>query len=136
MAEIIIIPTSHIAEESLRTVERVITREKPDCVAVELDLNRFIVMEGGESSNWHALRNLGPWTFAMFFLMKKVQNCHIALSWAKKNGWVRLEKGKLLHTLKVKAAGNFGEHGRASARVNNGGLILFGRTELKWAIKK
>jgi pheromone shutdown-related protein TraB len=74
MANVVIVPTSHIAEESIRTVEKVIREEGPDCVAVELDLNRFIVLETGEASNWEALKQLGPWTFLMFFVLKKVQS--------------------------------------------------------------
>jgi outer membrane protein assembly factor BamB/tetratricopeptide (TPR) repeat protein len=46
------------------------------------------------------------------------------------------EGGALLHTLKVKSSGNFGEHGCASAGVNNGGLILLGGTDLKWTAEK
>jgi pheromone shutdown protein TraB len=74
MKDIIIVPTSHIAEESIRAVERVIKKERPDCVAVELDLNRFVVMEHGEASNWNALRGLGVWTFAMFWIIKRLQS--------------------------------------------------------------
>lgn len=74
MANVVIVPTSHIAEESLREVERVIRGEGPECVAVELDFNRFIVLETGEASNWEALKYLGPWTFLMFFVLKKVQS--------------------------------------------------------------
>jgi len=73
MADIILVPTSHVAEESMKLVEAVIRREKPDCVAVELDMNRLIAMEQGGGSPWQALRHLGPWTFSMFFVMKKVQ---------------------------------------------------------------
>lgn len=82
MSHIILVPTSHIAEESLRTVERVISRERPDCVAVELDINRFMALEQGESSSWHILRQLGPWTFAMFFVMKSMQ------SWLEKKSGI------------------------------------------------
>jgi pheromone shutdown-related protein TraB len=74
MKHIVIVPTSHVAKQSIRAVRKVILEEKPDCVAVELDMNRFVVMESGESSNWDALRSLGPWSFAMFFIMRTVQN--------------------------------------------------------------
>ncbi len=74
MAHTIILPTSHIAEESIKAVKRVISQEKPDCVAVELDINRFMSMEGGEVSSWEAFKRLGPWTFTMFFVMKRVQS--------------------------------------------------------------
>jgi pheromone shutdown protein TraB len=73
MVDIVIVPTSHIAEQSIRAVERVISREKPDCVAVELDFNRFILLESGETPGMSGLRQLGPWTYLMLFLMKRVQ---------------------------------------------------------------
>jgi outer membrane protein assembly factor BamB/tetratricopeptide (TPR) repeat protein len=38
--------------------------------------------------------------------------------------------GKLLHKVNGKAAGDFGEHGRASATVQNGRLTLLGKNEL------
>jgi hypothetical protein len=41
--------------------------------------------------------------------------------------------GKLLHTMQSKATGDFGEHGRASATVQNGSLALLGGNELKTA---
>ncbi|MGQ9662797.1 MAG: outer membrane protein assembly factor BamB family protein [Kiritimatiellia bacterium] len=44
--------------------------------------------------------------------------------------------GRLLHVLKVKATGDFGEHGRASATVQNGRLILLGGNELATARSK
>jgi outer membrane protein assembly factor BamB len=44
-------------------------------------------------------------------------------------------KGKLLQTVKVKGTGSFGEHGRASATVQNGTLLLFGKKELVTATK-
>jgi pheromone shutdown protein TraB len=74
MARILIVPTSHIAEESLRAVERAIRQERPDCVAVELDINRFMALEGGEASGWQALVQLGPWIFLMFIILKKLQS--------------------------------------------------------------
>ncbi|MCX7591484.1 MAG: PQQ-binding-like beta-propeller repeat protein, partial [Kiritimatiellae bacterium] len=44
--------------------------------------------------------------------------------------------GKLIHTLKVKATGDFGEHGRASATVQNGGLALLGKNDLVLAMPR
>ena len=44
--------------------------------------------------------------------------------------------GKLLHTVKAAGAGDFGEHGRASATVQGGALVLLGRNDLKSAGKK
>lgn len=40
------------------------------------------------------------------------------------------QDGKLLHTVKVKSTGNFGEHGRASATVQSGTLALLGKNDL------
>jgi outer membrane protein assembly factor BamB/tetratricopeptide (TPR) repeat protein len=37
---------------------------------------------------------------------------------------------KLVHKLNVKSVGEFGEHGRAAATVQNGRLVLLGKTEL------
>lgn len=76
------VPTSHVAEESLRAVEKVIDRERPDCVAVELDMNRFLALEQGGSSSWQVLKQLGPWTFAMFFVMRRIQ------SWLEKKSGI------------------------------------------------
>jgi pheromone shutdown protein TraB len=74
MAGIIIVPTSHIAAESLKMIERVIRQEGPDCVAVELDIDRFVAMESGEASKWQALRQLGPWTFLIFIVLRRIQS--------------------------------------------------------------
>ena len=73
MADIIIVPTSHIAEESIKRVSRVIEEENPQCIAVELDVNRFIAMEEGEASHWQAIRAMGPWRFIVALGMKKLQ---------------------------------------------------------------
>jgi len=40
-----LIGTSHIAKESFNKVKDMIESVKPDCVAVELDLNRFIALQ-------------------------------------------------------------------------------------------
>ncbi len=42
----------------------------------------------------------------------------------------RMDNGKLIHQLKLKAAGDFGIHGRVSATVQNGRLLLFGKNTL------
>jgi outer membrane protein assembly factor BamB len=42
-------------------------------------------------------------------------------------------KGKPIHTMDVTKAGNFGEHGRASATVQNGSMILHGKNTVKIA---
>ena len=41
--------------------------------------------------------------------------------------------GKLLHALRSRRTGDFGEHGRASATVQNGGLALLGKNDLRIA---
>jgi outer membrane protein assembly factor BamB/tetratricopeptide (TPR) repeat protein len=47
-----------------------------------------------------------------------------------------LQNGRLQHTLKVKATGEFGEHGRISGTVQNGVLALLGKNELVISAKK
>ena len=44
-----------------------------------------------------------------------------------------LRNGGLLHHLKAKGAGDFGEHGRVSATVQNGKLALLSKDKLKIA---
>jgi pheromone shutdown protein TraB len=73
MKSIVIVPTSHVAPESLRAVERVISQERPDCIAVELDINRFMAMESGGASSWQAIRQMGVWSFLMFLILRRVQ---------------------------------------------------------------
>jgi outer membrane protein assembly factor BamB len=46
-----------------------------------------------------------------------------------------VSKGKLVATVKVKGTGDFREHGRVSATVQNGALLLLGKNELKTGIK-
>ncbi len=45
---IFIIGTSHIAEESLEKVKNTIIEKNPDCVAVELDVNRYVALKTQE----------------------------------------------------------------------------------------
>jgi outer membrane protein assembly factor BamB len=47
-----------------------------------------------------------------------------------------LEDGRLLHELKVEAVGDFDEHGRASATVQDGRLLLLGRNTLLTAVEE
>jgi len=42
--DVIVIPVAHVSEESSRVVREAIEREKPDVVAVELDMGRFQAM--------------------------------------------------------------------------------------------
>ena len=44
MSKVIIIGTSHISPESMRAARDVILKEKPDCVALELDPERFAAL--------------------------------------------------------------------------------------------
>jgi len=74
MKRVVFVPTSHIAEQSIATVRQVIEDENPDCVAVELDTNRFFAMQRGEQSNTAALKTLGPTTFFVYFFMKNLQS--------------------------------------------------------------
>jgi hypothetical protein len=45
-----------------------------------------------------------------------------------------VEKGVLLHQLTAKGAGDFGEHGRVSATVQNGKLALLSKDKLTIAV--
>jgi len=44
MAKVIIIGTSHISKDSIEAARAVILRERPDCVALELDPERFAAL--------------------------------------------------------------------------------------------
>ncbi|MDP6670658.1 MAG: TraB/GumN family protein [archaeon] len=46
--EIVLVGTAHIGKKSVETVRQTIELEKPDCVAVELDRQRFIQLKSGE----------------------------------------------------------------------------------------
>lgn len=71
--KIILVGTSHIAGESVRMVREVIEREKPDCVAVELDIRRLQGMRAGKGSMRDAFAILGPANFIFFVMMRWVQ---------------------------------------------------------------
>jgi hypothetical protein len=47
-----------------------------------------------------------------------------------------MKTGKLVHAIKRKATGDFGEHGRASATVQNGRMVLLGGTVLSRGVKE
>lgn len=75
MKKIILVPTSHVAKQSLKKVKEVIEKEKPDCVAVELDMNRYSVMKEQEkTSSLEALKTLGFMTFLLYWVLKKLQS--------------------------------------------------------------
>ncbi|NOX72038.1 MAG: hypothetical protein GXO64_05095 [Candidatus Micrarchaeota archaeon] len=74
MPRIIIVPTSHIAEDSIRKIRKAIENEEPDCVAVELDAPRFHALKSRESaSSLELIKNVGFATFAIFWLLKYLQ---------------------------------------------------------------
>lgn len=73
MPKIILIPTSHIASQSVKKVKEVIEKEKPDCVAVELDMNRLMSFKQKQASTLETIKALGPATFLIFWTMKKLQ---------------------------------------------------------------
>jgi len=73
MAKITIVPTSHISVESIRLIREAVERENPDCIAVELDANRYRAMKEGEGSMTDALKALGPLTFAFFLVLRTMQ---------------------------------------------------------------
>ncbi len=74
MKKIILVPTSHVAKQSLKKVKEVIEKEKPDCVAVELDINRYYAIREGESSSIEALKKLGFLTFLFYWILKRLQS--------------------------------------------------------------
>lgn len=71
MGRIILVPTSHVAEESVRKIEQVISQEKPDCIAVELDAARLASLQhpGGKIP----FSQLGAGGFLIIWIMKKLQ---------------------------------------------------------------
>lgn len=73
MSKIIFVKTSHIAIESVNNVRNIIEKEKPDCVAVELDYNRYLSLNKKTESNFEIIKSLGFATFLIYFLFKKLQ---------------------------------------------------------------
>ncbi len=69
---IILVPTSHVAEESIRKIKEVIEKTKPDCVAVELDHTRYHALKSGNTGS--SMKGLGPATYLIFLLLKKIQS--------------------------------------------------------------
>ena len=71
---VLIVATSHIASESIKEVEETILKEKPECVAVELDKLRYENLKiEGETSNTEMLKHLGASTFLVVWIFKKLQ---------------------------------------------------------------
>jgi len=94
MAEIVLVPTSHIARQSLENVRMVIEKEKPDCVAVELDLNRYLAIKEGEASVLETLKALGFFTFLLYWILKRLQ------SWLGKKLGI-LPGSEMIHAVEV-----------------------------------
>ena len=73
--DIIFVPTSHIAGESISRVKKAIAQERPDCVAIELDAGRYHALSMQQSKNTlETVRLLGVSTFALFWIMRKLQD--------------------------------------------------------------
>jgi pheromone shutdown-related protein TraB len=74
MTEIVLIPTSHIARGSVENVRKIIESAKPDCIALELDINRYHALQREGGSNFEVMKSLGFVTFLIYWLLKKFQN--------------------------------------------------------------
>jgi pheromone shutdown-related protein TraB len=74
MKEVILVPTSHVASQSLKAVRKTIEEKKPDCVAVELDINRYYAMKNEKTaSGREVIRAFGLMNFLVYWLMKNLQ---------------------------------------------------------------
>ncbi len=75
MGEIILVGTGHILERSVREVEEVIEREKPDIVAVELCPGRYEALKGnvGEFSVKEAIEGGKPFLMLTHWLLAYMQ---------------------------------------------------------------
>ena len=71
LGKVILVTTSHVAEESLRKVEKAMERERPDCVGVELDPARFLALKSRGSSP--PLSKVGLGGYLVFWIMKSLQ---------------------------------------------------------------
>jgi pheromone shutdown-related protein TraB len=75
MSKIILVPTSHIAKQSVRKVKEVIEKEKPDIVAVELDMNRYMAAKQEKNaSTIETMKTLGFLTFLFYWILKNLQS--------------------------------------------------------------
>ncbi len=82
MSRITIVPTSHVAGESIERIKRAIREEKPDCVAVEMDVNRYRALKKEHQAPWQeTMASLGIFTFLLYWIMKRLQ-----LFFGKKTG--------------------------------------------------
>jgi pheromone shutdown-related protein TraB len=74
MPKIILVPTSHIARESLENVRKAVEKHKPGCIALELDINRYYALraqEGGSSLGM--IKAFGVFAFLIYWIMKRFQ---------------------------------------------------------------
>jgi pheromone shutdown-related protein TraB len=74
MGEVILVPTSHVATQSLRAVRKTIEDKRPDCVAVELDINRYYAMKNEKAASaMEIIKAFGIINFLVYTLMKDLQ---------------------------------------------------------------
>jgi pheromone shutdown-related protein TraB len=69
-----IIGTSHISPESLKEIQRVIKKEKPDCVAVELDPMRYEAIRRGEKVTLASVKHIGFRNYFIAKILSIIQN--------------------------------------------------------------
>ena len=68
--KVTIVPVAHVSEESVRRVRRTIEKERPQCVAIELDPQRLHALLRRKEPTWLELVT-HPF-FAMLYLFQKV----------------------------------------------------------------
>jgi len=68
-----IIATSHIAQESIDEVVEAISKYKPDCIAVELDVLRYQSLKTEQKEGHNMVRQLGISTYTIMWIFKKIQ---------------------------------------------------------------
>jgi len=68
-----IIGTSHISSEVLEKIRKTIKEEEPDCVALELDANRFEALRRGERVSYKAIKHIGLMNYLLAKLLSLVQ---------------------------------------------------------------
>ncbi|MBN2042880.1 MAG: TraB/GumN family protein [Candidatus Aenigmarchaeota archaeon] len=63
-----------MAKQSLEAIKHSVDSEKPDCIAVELDINRYNAMKSEQQLSWHeAMSKLGVFTYVLYWVMKRLQ---------------------------------------------------------------
>ncbi|MBI2676128.1 MAG: TraB/GumN family protein [Candidatus Aenigmarchaeota archaeon] len=65
---IVLLPTSHVARKSIEAIERAIESLRPDAVAVELDMDRYIALSRGYESR---IEFNAAWP--ILYIMKQIQ---------------------------------------------------------------